>query len=56
MKKNVAFLLLGMALTVIVISLVSKVGAQTAAQTRIYIPWITGDDAGYTSLLLVENR
>lgn len=55
MKKNVAFLLLGIALTVIIITLVPKVGAQSPAQTRIYIPWITGTDAGYTSLLLVEN-
>ena len=55
MKKNVTFILLGIALTVIAIALVPKVGAQSPVQTRIYIPWITGTDAGYSSLLLVEN-
>jgi hypothetical protein len=55
MKKNVLFCLLGVALAVIAIPLVRRVHAQTPAQTRIYIPWMTGTDAGYTSLLLVEN-
>jgi len=55
MKKNVAFFLLGMALTVTTIMLVPKVGAQSPTQTRIYIPWIGGTDAGYSSILLVEN-
>jgi hypothetical protein len=31
------------------------VQAQTTTTTNILIPWITGSDAGYTSLLSIEN-
>jgi hypothetical protein len=32
-----------------------SVQAQTTTTTNILIPWITGSDAGYTSLLTIEN-
>jgi hypothetical protein len=31
------------------------VAAQSTTTTRIYLPWVAGDDAGYTSLLMVQN-
>jgi hypothetical protein len=32
-----------------------RISAQTATLTYILIPWITGDDAGYSTLLSIQN-
>jgi hypothetical protein len=32
-----------------------RISAQTATTTTILIPWFTGDDAGYSSLLSIQN-
>ncbi len=32
-----------------------RISAQTATTTTILLPWFTGDDAGYTSLLSIQN-
>jgi hypothetical protein len=55
-KKALA-ILLGAAMTILAYQHFWPKGtyAQSTTTTRILIPWIAGDDAGYSSLLEIEN-
>ncbi|MGA2049185.1 MAG: hypothetical protein ABSG96_15915 [Terracidiphilus sp.] len=55
--KNISVCLLGAALALVAYQhfWAKRILAQSTTTTRIYIPWIGGSDAGYTSLLSVQN-